>query len=148
MPQKLSDFIKHIKSIPHVVENEADLAFTREFEINHKAAIVSAIKKMSLEQITEAQLNLCHSPRYKFQEQIYSTECVMHYGSQFSKQFLYDIHILVEAQLDLTDFKIDVVKYADDGDPECRVCFYITELNDADKKPDYFEYFKLDTKTT
>lgn len=142
MPQKLSDFIKHIKSIPHVVENEADVAFTREFERNHKDKIVWAIKKMSLEGIKEKNLDLCHLPRYKFQELIYDTVCVMH--ADFSKQFIYDIHKMVEAQLDLTDFKIDVVKYYDEGDAECNINFYMTELNDTEKVPDYFEYFKIE----
>lgn len=143
MPQKLSDFIKHIKSIPHVVENEANVTFTREFERNHKDAIVSAIKKMSLEGIKKKNLNLCHLLKYKFRELIYDTVYVMH--ADFSKQFIYDIHKMVEAQLDLTDFKIDVMKYWDEGDPECHIYFYITELNETDKNPDYFEYFKMDT---
>ena len=144
MTQKLSDFIAHIKSIPHVVENEAHVAFTHQFENKHKKDIVLNIRTMSRDAIISKHLDKCHSPGYQFQELIYSTSYT---NGNFSKQFLYDIHTMVEAQLNLTDFKIVVNKYSDEGDPECNVYFYMTELKDDEPKPDYFEYFKF-VKTT
>ncbi len=147
MPQKLSDFIKQIKSINHVVESERAVSFTREFERDHKSKIVDKILDMNLGRITETNLNKCHFPGYKFKELIYATTCFAPNGPSFTKQFLFDIHIMIEKHLELTDFKIYFESYFDFGDPEVSVHFYLGERGDDEPAPDYFEYFKFVKKT-
>jgi hypothetical protein len=134
---KLSDLIEQIKNTPHVVEYNENIAFTRNFEVNHKEKIVKAIRAMTIDDIIRENMNPSRQKNYHFNKVIYS--CEVTGQPKFTKQFLYDLHKIVEAHLKLTEFKVDYNTYCDDG-----VAFSFSQI--GEKLPDYFEYFEIEQK--
>jgi hypothetical protein len=139
---KLSELIEKIKNTSHVVEYNENIAFTRNFESIHKEKIVKAIRAMTIEDIIEENLNLSKLPNYIFNKVIYS--CEVECNPKFTKQFLYDIHKLIEAQLNLTEFKVYYNVYPDGRTTYAKVVFIFSKL--GEKLPDYFEYFEHEQK--
>jgi hypothetical protein len=145
---KLSDLIERIKNTCHVVEYNENIEFTRRFEVIHKEKIVKAIRAMTIDDIIRENLNPSRQKNYHFKKVIYS--CEVTGQPKFTKQFLYDLHKLIEAHLNLTEFKVDYNVYdynvysdADDG-VDANVVFSFSQL--GDKRPDYFEYFDIEPK--
>ena len=139
---KLSELIEKIKNTYHVVEYNENIAFTRKFDSIHKEKIVKAIRAMTIEDIIEENLNTSKLPNYIFNKIIYSCEVECH--PKFTKQFLYDIHKLIEAQLNLTEFKIYFNVYPDGRTTYANVVFKFSQI--GEKLPDYFEYFDIEQK--
>jgi hypothetical protein len=125
-----------------VVEYNETIEFTRRFEVIHKEKIVKAIKAMTIDNIIRENLNPSRQKNYHFNKVIYS--CEVTGQPKFTKQFLYDLHKLVEAQLKLTEFKVDYNVYCDAGDDDANVVFSFSQL--GEKRPDYFEYFDIEPK--
>lgn len=71
---------------------------------------------------------------------IYS--CEVDCQPKFTKQFLYDLHKLIEAQLNLTGFKVYYNVYPDGRTTYANVVFSFSQL--GEKRPDYFEYFDIE----
>ena len=139
---KLSELIEKIKNTYHVVEYNENIAFTRNFESIHKEKIVKAIRAITIKDIIEENLNTSKLPNYIFNKVIYSCEVECH--PKFTKQFLYDIHKLIEVQLNLTEFKVYYNVYPDGRTTYANVVFRFSQI--GEKLPDYFEYFKIEQK--
>lgn len=137
---KLSDLVDKIKKTPHIVEFETAKQFTREFEKLNKTKMIEAIQTLTLDKIIEAHLNESRGKNYVFKQKIYS--CLSYGSPLFTKQFLYDIHKIIESHLKLTEFKVFYEVFANLNDIEYNIFFYIMPLGDP--KPDYFEYFDFE----